>query len=206
MNEKVMFQLSYGLFVLTATDGAFDNGCIVNTVTQITASPNRVSVAVNKANHTADMILKSKKFTASILSEDVNFEIFKRFGFQSGKNVDKFGDFADHLMAPNGCEYLTKNAGANGYLCGEVTQVLDMGTHWLFIADVTASEVLSSVPSCTYAYYHANVKPKPQPVKTDKTVWRCKICGYEYEGENLPADFICPICKHSASDFEKVSK
>ncbi|MBQ9081183.1 MAG: flavin reductase [Clostridia bacterium] len=204
MDEKVMQKLSYGLFVLTTVVGDKDNGCIVNTVTQITASPNRISVAVNKNNYTAQMILQSKKFTVSVLSTDTNFEIFERFGFQSGKDVDKFKGFTAHFMSPNGCEYISQ--GTNAYLCANVKEALDMGTHYLFIADVTDGKVLSDKPSCTYAYYHENIKPKPKKNDQGQTVWVCTICGYEYVGEELPDGFICPICKHPASDFEKITK
>lgn len=204
MDEKVMQKLSYGLFVLTSVDGDKDNGCIVNTVTQITSSPNRIAVAVNKNNYTAEMILRSRKFTVSVLSTEATFEIFERFGFHSGRDTDKFHGFAAHLMAPNGCEYITQ--GTNGYICAEVKESLDMGTHWLFIAEVTDGKILSAAESCTYAYYHANIKPKPQKNDKGQTVWVCTVCGYEYVGEELPDGFICPICKHPASDFEKITK
>ncbi len=204
MNEKVMYNLSYGLFVLTTAYDGENNGCIVNTVTQVTSTPNRISVAVNKGNYTADLILKSKKFVASIISESVQFSLFERFGFHSGKDVNKFTGFIGWDVASNGCRYIME--GTNGYICANVVQCVDLGTHYLFIADVTDGEVLSATPSCTYAYYHANVKPKPQKNNKGQTVWRCKICGYEYVGETLPDGFTCPICKHPASDFEKIEK
>lgn len=204
MDGKVMQKLSYGLFVLTSVVGDKDNGCIVNTVTQITATPNVISVAVNKDNYTAGMILESKKFTVSVLSEEATFDIFERFGFHSGKDTDKFKGFTAHFMSPNGCEYISK--GTNAYLCADVKEVLDVGTHYLFIAEVTDGKILSEAPSCTYAYYHANIKPKPQSGAGKKTVWVCSICGYEVEAEELPEDFICPLCKHPASDFEKITK
>lgn len=199
-NQAAMFQLSYGLFVLSAKDGKKDNGCIVNTVQQVTTSPNRILVAVNKDNYTHDMILKTRQFNASILSEDADFEIFKHFGFQSGRNVNKMEGLEHFDRAENGIIFLTK--GANAYISAEVVETLDLGSHTLFISDVTDGDVLNNVPSVTYAYYHKNIKPKPQ--ETKKTGWRCKICGYVYEGEELPADFICPICKHGAEDFEKI--
>lgn len=199
-NQAAMFQLSYGLFVLSAKDGKKDNGCIVNTVQQVTTSPNRILVAVNKDNYTHDMILKTRQFNASILSEDADFEIFKHFGFQSGRNVNKMEGLEHFDRAENGIIFLTK--GANAYISAKVVETLDLGSHTLFISDVTDGDVLNNVPSVTYAYYHKNIKPKPQ--ETKKTGWRCKICGYVYEGEELPADFICPICKHGAEDFEKI--
>ena len=206
MDNKTMYKLSYGLFVLTAKDEK-DNGCITNTAIQVTSEPNRISLAVNKSNYTHDMIIKTGIFTVSIISEDADFELFKHFGFQSGRDVDKFEGFADCKRLENGTLAITK--GVNGYICGKVINTVDLGTHTLFIADVTDMEVLSDTPSATYTYYQSNIKPKPQAASAEekgKTVWRFKICGYEYEGEELPADFVCPVCKHPASDFEKVVK
>ena len=200
MNQAAMFQLSYGLFVLSAKNGEKDNGCIVNTVQQITTTPNRISIAVNKDNFTHDMIKDTGSFNVSILSEEVTFDIFKHFGFQSGRDVDKLKNFSDYERSSNGIFYLNKYA--NAFLSASVAETVDLGTHTMFIADVTDGEVLSQVPSVTYAYYHKHIKPQPQ--ETKKTGWRCKICGYIYEGEELPADFICPICKHCASDFERI--
>lgn len=200
MNQAAMFQLSYGLFVLSAKDGEKDNGCIVNTVQQVTTTPNRISVAVNKGNFTHDMIRDTGSFNVSILSEEVPFEIFKHFGFQSGRDVDKLENFTEYARSSNGIMYLNKYA--NAFLSASVAETVDLGTHTMFIADVTDGEVLSQVPSVTYAYYHKHIKPQPQ--ETKKTGWRCNICGYIYEGEDLPADFICPICKHGASDFERI--
>lgn len=205
MNDKTMHKLSYGLFVLTASENGKDNGCIINTAIQLTSNPQRISIAVNKANLTHDMIMNTKRFTASIISEDASFDLFKRFGFQSGKNVDKFAGFTDCKRGYNEVNYIT--SGTNGFISGWVDQTIDLGTHTLFLALVTDMEILSDVPSATYAYYQNHIKPKPQKPadKSGKTIWRCTVCGYEYEGEELPADFICPTCKHPASDFEKVS-
>lgn len=207
MNSKVLQKLSYGLFVLTANLDGKDNGCIINTATQLASDPLNVSIAVNKANHTCQMIEKSRKFVVSVLSEDATFDTFKHFGFQSGRDTDKFADFRNCKRTTNGALAVTQ--GTNAYICVYVTQVVDLGSHLLFIGTPTDGEILTSVPSATYAYYFANIKPKPQPVGTapeGQTVWRCKICGYEYVGEELPEDFICPLCKHPASDFEKVTK
>ena len=200
MNQAAMFQLSYGLFVLSAKNGEKDNGCIVNTVQQITTTPNRISIAVNKDNFTHDMIKDTGSFNVSILSEEVTFDIFKHFGFQSGRDVDKLKNFSDYERSSNGIFYLNKYA--NAFLSASVAETVDLGTHTMFIADVTDGEVLSQVPSVTYAYYHKYIKPQPQ--KTKKTGWRCKICGYIYEGEELPAAVICPICKHGGSEFESI--
>ena len=205
MNNLAMHKLSYGLFVLTAKDGSKDNGCIINTAIQVASEPNQLSISVNKANLTHDMILKTGVFTVSSISQRAGFDLFKRFGMQSGRNVDKFDGFSACKRAENGLYYITE--GTNAFFCGKVTQSIDLGSHTLFIAAIEDMEVLNDEPSTTYAYYQEHIKPKPQAVgKTQdgKTVWRCTVCGYEYVGEELPADFICPICKHPASDFEKV--
>ena len=201
VEQNAMFSLSYGLFVLTARDGAKDNGCIINTVTQLTDSPKRISIAVNKANLTHDMIVKTGEFNVSVLSNDAPFALFQHYGFQSGRDVDKFADVKGMARATNGVYYLPYST--NAFVSGKVTQEIDLGTHTLFIADVTEARVLSGAPSMTYSFYFANVKPKPAAL-TKQTGWVCKICGYVYEGETLPADFICPLCKHGAEDFEKL--
>ena len=206
MDSKAMFKLSYGLFVLTAREGEKDNGCITNTAIQVTSEPNRISIAVNKANYTHDMVMHTRKFNVSILSQEASFDTFKHFGFQSGRNVDKFADFTDCRRAENGIYIITE--GTNAYISAEVEQTIDLGTHTLFIAKVPDLDVLSSVSSATYEYYQNNIKPKPQApaAPTGKTVWRCTVCGYIYEGDPIPADFICPLCKHPASDFEKITQ
>ena len=204
MDNRAMFKLSYGLFVLTANAEGKDNGCIINTAIQAASDPNQLSICVNKANFTHDMIKASGKFNVSILSQKADFEIFKRFGFQSGKSVDNFQGFTDIKRGENGIYYVT--GAANAYISVNVEKTQDLGSHTMFIGPIQDMEVLSDIPSATYEYYHSNIKPKPdtKPVTEKKTVWRCRICGYKYEGEVLPEDFICPICKHPASDFEKV--
>lgn len=204
MDSKAMHKLTYGLFVLTANDNGKHNGCIINTAIQVTSNPNCISIAVNKSNLTHDMIKENKKFNISIISQNANFELFKRFGFQSGRDVDKFEGFTGYKKGLNDVNYITE--GTNAYISAWVQEMVDLGTHTLFIAAVTNMEVLNDVPSASYEYYQNNIKPQPQKteVKSDKTVWRCKVCGYEYEGEELPEDYICPLCKHPASDFEKV--
>ncbi len=202
MNEKALFQLTYGLYVLTAAKDGRQNGCIINTAGQVTNTPNRIQIAVNKANYTHDMIKETGVFNVSMISQKASFELFKRFGFQSGKDVDKFAGFEGYAVGENGVNYITD--GCNGYISVKVEQTLDLGTHTLFIGLVTDMDVLSDVPSTTYGYYQDNIKPKPQAPKGEgKPVWICKVCGYVYEGENLPADYVCPLCKHPASDFEK---
>lgn len=202
MDTKVMQKLSYGLFVLTARDGDKDNGCIINTAIQVTSEPNRISVAVNKNNFTHDMVLKTGIFNVSILSEAAKFGTFKHFGFQSGRDVDKAVGVT-YKRSTNEVIYLD-SAEVNAYISGKVIQTVDLGTHTLFIADVTDGEVLNSEASATYAYYFAHIKPAPAASQETKKGWICTICGYIYEGEELPADFICPICKHPASDFKKL--
>ena len=201
--DPAAFQkFSYGLFMLSARDGAKDNGCIVNTAMQLTSNPQRISIAVNKSNYTHDMILKTGVFNVSVLSEDVSMDVFKRFGFQSGRTAEKFEGCEGLQRSANGLYYLT--GCTNAVLSGKVIQSIDCGSHTLFIADVTESKVLSDEPSVTYAYYFAHIKPKPLPAamtEEPKKGWICKICGYVYEGDDLPVDFICPICKHGVADF-----
>jgi flavin reductase (DIM6/NTAB) family NADH-FMN oxidoreductase RutF len=201
-----MYAISYGLFVVTARRGEKDNGCITNTVAQVTSDPNRITVAVNKSNFTCDMIRETGVFTASVIAQNATFDLFRRFGFQSGRDTDKFEGFGAVRRAENGTLIVTE--GTNAWISARVEEMIDLGSHMLFIAQVEDMEVLSGEPSATYTYYQEKIKPKPEAVgKTTegKTVWRCTICGYEYEGEELPEDFICPICKHPASDFEKVT-
>ncbi len=204
MDMKTMFNLTYGLFVLTAAAGGKESGCIINTAGQVTVEPNQISITVNKANYTHDLLRESGKFNISILSEEASFDTFRHFGFQSGRDVDKFAGYESCKRSANGLHYVT--AGCNGYISASVNRIVDLGTHTLFIATVEDMEVLSEVPSATYTYYQSHIKPKPEkPKAAGKTVWRCVVCGYIYEGEELPADFICPLCKHPASDFEKVT-
>ncbi|MGM9521136.1 MAG: flavin reductase [Oscillospiraceae bacterium] len=199
MDPKAMFNIGYGLYVLTAREGEKDNGCIINTLQQAASTPNTISISVNKQNYTHDMIMRTGCFNVSMLDESVPFEVFKHFGFQSGRDTDKIVS-EGAVRGENGICYI--NGCTNAYLGGKVFQTIDLGSHTMFLASVTEGEVLSKNPSVTYAYYHANIKPKPQPAKVKG--WRCKICGYVYEGEELPADFICPLCKHPASDFEPI--
>ena len=208
MDTKAMYKLSYGLFVLTTKAGDKVNGCITNTAIQVASEPNRISFAINKANYTHDLVMESKKANISVISEEVSFDLFKHFGFQSGRDVNKFEGFADFEYAANGIPYITK--GTNAYFSIDVTQTLDLGSHTLFIGVPTDMVVLSQAPSATYAYYQDNIKPKPTAAPAENKLpegvhkWRCKIFGYEYVGPTLPDDFIYPICKHPASDFEMI--
>lgn len=207
MDNKAMYKLSYGLFVLTAKVGDKENGCITNTAVQVASEPNTISFAVNKANYTHDMVMETKRANISVISEAADFEFFKHFGFQSGRDVDKFADFRDCKYAENGIPYITK--GTNAYFSIDVKQAVDLGSHTLFIGEPTAMEVLADTASATYAYYQSDIKPKPEKVgetKTGQTIWRCRICGYEYVGEEMPDDFLCPLCNHPKADFEKIVK
>ena len=198
VESNAMFKLSYGLFVLTARDGAKDNGCIINTAQQLTSAPMRISITVNKANYTHDMIEKTGAFNISVLTEGAPFGLFKQYGFQSGRTADKLS--GGEPRTENGIAYLSEHA--NAVISGKVISTVDCGTHTLFIADVTEAHVLSAEPSVTYAYYFAHIKPKPQPAAEKKKGFVCKICGYVYEGETLPPDFSFPLGKHGAEDFE----
>lgn len=203
MDKKSVYKLSYGLFVLTASEGDKDNGCIVNTVIQLTSDPMQIAVTVNKGNLTHDMIKNTGKFNVSVIDNTAPFELFKHFGFQSGRESMKFGTPDSYKFAPkyadNGLLYVS--AYANAFMSGKVVKEIDLGTHTMFVAQMTDGEVLSDKPSMTYEYYQANVKPRPEKKKTG---WVCKVCGYVYEGDVLPDDFVCPICRHGAADFEKI--
>ena len=201
MNTKALYKLTYGVYLLSAKDGERDNGCIINTAVQVANSPTRISIAAIKGNLTHDMILKTGAFNLSAISEDAPFELFKHFGMQSGRDVDKFAEFNEVSRSENGLYYLNK--WANAFMSLKVEDSVDLGSHTLFIGELVDGEVLSDEPSCSYAYYQSDIKnsvPKPEVKKG----WRCKICGYVYEGEELPADYICPICKHPAEDFERI--
>lgn len=196
MDKKAMYRLSYGLFVLTAKDGGRDNGCVVNTVTQVTSEPNRITVAINKNNLTHDMVLHSGEFNVSVLSQKASFEVYRHWGFQSGRDTDKMERVSANRSG-NGLVYLAA-AEANAFLSARVIGHKDLGSHTLFLADVTDGAVLSGEESVTYSYYQKYVKPAPSAAKKG---FVCTVCGYIYEGESLPDDFICPVCKHPASDF-----
>ena len=202
IDTSTMFKLSYGLFVLTAKDGDKDNGCIINTAAQLTVTPLKISITVHKDNMTHDMILRTEMFNLSVLSTSVPFSVFEQFGFRSGRDTDKFGDADYDARTTNGIRYLP--TFTNSVISANVIDTYDCGTHTLFIASVTEAFALSQEPSVTYQYYFDNIKPKPKIQESKKSGYICKICGYIYEGEPLPADFICPLCKHGAADFEKL--
>lgn len=199
-------KLSYGLFIISVNDGERHSGCICNTVVQLTSSPNQVSLTLNKANYTTGVLQKTKKCNVSILAENAPFALFERFGFQSGRDADKFAGLSGCFETGNYCRVVTE--GCNSFMALRVLQEIDLGSHIHFIAEVMAEGDISDVPSATYAYYHANIKPqKPAAPKAEekKKGWVCTICGYVYEGDPLPEDYICPLCKHPASDFEPIA-
>jgi len=189
-------KLSYGLFVITTREGGRDYGCIINTAQQITSTPYCLAVTVNKQNFTHDKIRAAGLFNISVLDETAPFSLFQQFGFQSGRDVDKFAGM-NVPRTENGLPYV--ETSANCVISCRVTGEVDCGTHTLFLAEVVEARNLSDTPSVTYAYYFAHIKPQVQPAK--KKGWVCKICGYVYEGEELPPDYICPLCKHGAEDF-----
>ena len=194
-----LFKIGYGLYVVTCNDGKKDNGLIVNTVSQVTDTPNRIAVTINKANYSHHVIKQTGKMNVNCLTVDAPFKVFEAFGFQSGRNVDKFADCTP-LRSDNGLVFLPRYI--NAFMSLKVEQYVDLDTHGMFICSVTEARVISDVETMTYAYYHANVKPKPQT--EGKKGYVCKICGYVYEGEELPEDFICPLCKHGVQDFEPI--
>lgn len=202
IQPQAMYKISYGLYLLTTKDQAGrDNGSINNTVVMLTDNPKLITVNVNKDTYTNANIKESGTFCVSVLTQSTPFDVFKRFGYQSGKVIDKFWDFDGIARASNGLLYLTRHS--NAMISAKVVDSKDYGTHTLFVAEVTEAETLSSELSVTYEYYFANIKPA-NAIPANKKGYICKICGYIYEGEPLPDDFICPICKHPASDFEKL--
>lgn len=197
MDKTAMYKLTYGLFVLTAKEGDKDNGCIINTAVQVTTDPNRITIAVNKKNYTHDMIMRTGVFNVSMLTENAKFDTFKHWGFQSGAQVDKVEGMKVE-RAENGVIYIPEET--NAYISAKVVSATDLGTHTLFLADVTDGKTLSDEESITYSYYQKNVKTAPKAAEKKKG-FVCNVCGYVYEGDTLPEDFICPWCKHPASDF-----
>lgn len=197
VDNTALFNIGYGLYVVTSNDGTKDNGFVCNTVCQVTNTPNRVAVTINKQNYSHDTIKATGKMNVNCLSTEAPFKVFEVFGFQSGRDVNKF-EGCTPLRTENGLVCLPKYV--NAVISLEVEQYIDLDTHGMFISAVTEAQNLSKVETMTYTYYQSNVKPKPQPAK--KKGWVCKICGYVYEGDPIPSDFICPLCKHPASDFE----
>lgn len=203
MDKKALYQLTYGVFLLSTKAGDKVNGCITNTCIQVANSPTRVAISVLNTNYTCDLIKESGIFALSLLDNTCTFQTIKHFGFQSGRDVDKL----DGLTLPtdvNGVPYLAWQTTA--VISCKMLESTDLGSHTLFIAEVVDAKLLNDNAPLTYADYQANVKPKPQEVKKEKKIvgWRCKICNYVYEGSELPADFTCPLCGHDKDDFEPI--
>ena len=200
MNTNALFDLTYGLYLLSAKCDGKDNACIINTAMQVANNPTQIQVAVSRSNFTNFMINETREFNISVITKEADFELFRRFGMQSGKTVDKFIGFPDVARSKNGLIYLTKASSA--FMSVKVENVVQMSTHTLFIGSLKDAEVLSKAEPCTYSYYQSDIKPKPDDAK--KSGWKCNICGYVYEGEELQSDFVCPLCKHGAEDFTKL--
>ena len=200
MNPKAMYNITYGLYLLSAQTDGKDNACIINTAVQVANDPTRIAISVIQNNLTCDMVKASGSFNISAISNDAPFELFKHFGMQSGRTVDKFADFSNVARSENGLYYLTVHA--NAFISCKVVDSKDLGSHTLFIAEVTDGEVLSTSAPCTYGYYQSNIKPKPAPAA--KKGWVCSVCGYVYEGDEVPDDFLCPLCSHGKEDFQPV--
>ena len=196
---KALFNIGYGLYVVTSNDGKKDNGLIVNTVTQVTNTPNRIAVTINKENYSHHIIKQTGKMNINCLSTDAPFKVFETFGFQSGRNVDKFAD-CEPLRSDNGLVFLPRYI--NSFMSLKVEQYVDLDTHGMFICSITEARVISDKETMTYTYYQNNVKPKPEV--EGKKGYVCKVCGWVYEGEELPDDIVCPLCKHGAADFEPI--
>ena len=196
---SALFHIGYGLYVVTSNDGKKDNGLIVNTVTQVTNTPNRIAVTINKENYSHHIIKQTGKMNINCLTEEAPFSVFEKFGFASGRNVDKFAG-CEPLRSDNGLVFLPRYI--NAFMSLKVEQYVDLDTHGMFICSVTEARVLSDKNTMTYTYYLENVKPRPET--EGKSGYVCKVCGWVYEGETLPEDIVCPLCKHGAADFEKI--
>ena len=203
MDKKALYNLTYGVFMLSTKVNAKENGCIINTCMQVANEPVRIAISVLNVNYTCELLKQSGVFALSLLDQECSFETIKHFGFQSGRNVDKF----DGIPAPRDCNdvpYMGWHSCA--VISGKVVEQHDLGTHTLFIAEVVDAKLLNANAPLTYADYQNHVKPQPEAVKKDKKIigWRCKICNYVYEGSELPQDFICPLCGHGVDDFEPI--
>ena len=203
MDNKALFSLQYGVFILGTQSNGKINACVTNTCMQVAADPVRIAISVINSNLTCQMIKDSGVFTLSILDKKTTFETIKRFGYQSGKKVDKFQGFTDYSMDQNGCPYLSSQICA--LISAKVVAAQDLGSHTLFTAEVTDAKIMSREEPITYAYYQSYIKPKPAAPTSGKIVgWRCKICGYVHNSPELPSDFACPLCGHPAEDFEPI--
>lgn len=197
MDKKVYYKFTYGLFLLSAQQDGKDNGCIINTAVQVANDPSMISVAAIKTGLTCQMIAATGRFNLSSLTQSTPFSTFQHFGMQSGRDVDKFAGLSGVARSGNGLTYLES---ANMFLSAEVVQTIDLGSHLLFLARPTEGAVLSDAPSCSYDYYQSSIKPKAQKPAAKKS-WVCTVCGYIYEGDEVPDDYLCPLCKHGKEYF-----
>ena len=200
MDPKALYKITYGLYLLSTRSYGQDNACIINTVVQVADNPVRIAISVNKGNKTHDMIMESGRFNLSSLTTKTPFSLFQRFGMQSGRDVNKFIGFEDVERAQNGIYRLS--AYANAYLSCKLLRTVDLGSHTLFITELEEAQVLNDEPACTYGYYQSDIKPKPQQPK--KKGWVCTVCGHVHEGDELPDDYVCPLCKHGREDFQPI--
>jgi len=200
MNQKALYQITYGLYLLSVRSYGQDNACIINTVMQVADNPVRLAISVNKGNKTHDMIMESGRFNVSSLTTETPFSLFQRFGMQSGRDVNKFIGFEDVERAPNGIYRLNRYCSA--FFSCKLLRTSDLGSHTLFIVELEDAQVLSNQPPCTYSYYQSDVKPRP--AKEQKKGWACKVCGHVYEGEEIPEDYVCPLCRHGREAFESI--
>lgn len=203
IDTNALYNIGYGLYVITSNDGTKDNGMIGNTVIQVTSNPMQVVVCINKGNYSHDVINQTGIMNVNCLSTEAPFSVFEKFGFSSGKDKNKFeGD--EVVRSENGLVYLSKYI--NSFMSLKVENYIDFGTHGMFVCSITEAKVVSKAETMSYAYYHKNVKPKPNATKdsSGKKKWVCKICGYVHEAEELPEDFECPICGHGPADFEEL--
>ncbi len=205
MEQKAFFDVTYGVFLLTTKADTIINGCITNTCMQVANSPTRFAISVINSNYTCELIKRSKVFTLSILDQTCPMSFIQHFGMQSGREVDKFADRQDPLGL-NGIPFITEHVCS--MISCKVVNMMDLGSHTVFIGEAVDARKLGEGTPLTYSYYQEHIKPKPQQVKEDREIigWRCKVCKYVYEGKELPADYICPLCGHGAEDFEPIYK
>lgn len=201
MDKEAIFHLTYGLYLLTAREDGKDYGCIINTAVQVSDNPDRIAISLFKGHKTHEILKRTERFNVSVITKTAPFQLFRRFGMQSARDVDKFDGFTHMGRGTDMLPYLNRDCSA--YLTGHVTDQIDLGSHTLFVARVIDGKVLNPDPPCTYAYYRSDIKPKPQPER-QVPQWECTVCGYLYEGEEVPDDFICPLCKHGKEDFVKI--
>lgn len=202
INKKALYNIAYGLYVITCNDGKKDNGLIVNTVIQVTSDPMRIAVTINKQNYSHDVIKETGKMNVNCLTTEAPFSLFEKYGFQSGRDVNKFENTKFNRLEN---DLIILSEYINSYMALQVEQYIDLGSHGMFICDVLEADVVSSKTTMTYEYYQKNVKPKPEAKKESKG-YVCTVCGYVYEGEELPSDIVCPLCKHGADAFEKIGE